>query len=83
MESARQWYEARSGAAAEAFLYELNDAIQQILEAPDRWPRDWGTARRFVLRRFPFNLVYRQTASSIRFIALAHHKRRPGYWRSR
>lgn len=83
MEDAHDWYEARSQSAAEAFLYELNLAIQRVLEAPGRWPRDEGVARRFVLRRFPFNLIYRKVGATIQFVALAHHKRKPGYWRSR
>jgi hypothetical protein len=33
--------------------------------------------------RFPFSLVYRVLESEVEVLAVAHGKRRPGYWRSR
>jgi len=39
--------------------------------------------RRFGLRRFPFGLIYRITSSGVQIIAVAHRRRRPGYWRQR
>jgi plasmid stabilization system protein ParE len=42
-----------------------------------------GTARRFPLRRFPYNLVYQIKPDELRVIALAHQRRRPGYWSKR
>jgi hypothetical protein len=42
-----------------------------------------GTARRFPLRRFPYNLVYQIKPDELRVIALAHQRRRPSYWKNR
>ncbi|WP_396101041.1 hypothetical protein [Cyanobium sp. Cruz CV13-4-11] len=39
--------------------------------------------RRVFLRDFPFALVYRSDEQGITIYALAHHARRPGYWRIR
>jgi len=39
VETARQWYAERSPPAAEAFLVELDLAVERIREAPHRWPR--------------------------------------------
>ena len=39
--------------------------------------------RRFPLQRFPFGLVYRVDGERLRVIAVAHRRRRPGYWRLR
>jgi hypothetical protein len=36
-----------------------------------------------VLRRFPFVIVFRETAFGLEIIAVAHGHRRPGYWRDR
>lgn len=36
-----------------------------------------------VLRGFPFLLIYRETAASVEILAVAHGRRRPGYWRDR
>jgi len=42
-----------------------------------------GTSRRYVLRRFPYSIIYRATADQIQIVAVAHHRRRPGYWAKR
>ena len=45
-------------------------------------PAQNGT-RRVFLKDFPFALIYRSDEQGITIFALAHHARRPGYWRSR
>ena len=39
--------------------------------------------RRFPLRRFPFSLIYRIAGDQLRILAVAHRRRRPGYWSQR
>ncbi|HEX4953384.1 MAG TPA: hypothetical protein VF017_08330 [Thermoanaerobaculia bacterium] len=39
--------------------------------------------RRLVLNRFPYSLFYTADSEEIRIFAVAHHSRRPGYWRHR
>lgn len=39
--------------------------------------------RRFPLRRFPFALIYRIDGDLLRILAVAHRRRRPGYWSQR
>ncbi|MFB3820344.1 MAG: type II toxin-antitoxin system RelE/ParE family toxin, partial [Candidatus Methylomirabilales bacterium] len=39
--------------------------------------------RRVVVARFPYSIVYREDAESIVIVAVAHQRRRPGYWRGR
>jgi len=82
-EVARTWYEERSIIAGKAFVEELMHAIDQILEAPERWPKYEYNTRRYVFPRFPFSLVYRVVGDKIQIIAVAHAKRKPGYWRHR
>ncbi|MBI5331078.1 MAG: hypothetical protein HZB71_10755 [Betaproteobacteria bacterium] len=36
--------------------------------------------RKFVLRRFPYNLIYAVAGDEVVITAVAHHKRRPFYW---
>jgi plasmid stabilization system protein ParE len=81
--AAVQWYEKRSEAAAAAFLAELDRAIDSIGEAPERWPRYLHETRRFLFHRFPFAIVYRRVADSVQVVAVAHGRRRPGYWKGR
>lgn len=82
-EQAARWYAERSSAAAAAFLAELERALAAIEHAPASWPPfDHGT-RRYLLKRFPYSVVYRCRDEKITVLAVAHAHRRPGYWRER
>jgi plasmid stabilization system protein ParE len=82
-EAATEWYRRRSERAAARFLDELDRAIEQISSDPNRFPIfEFGT-RRMLLRRFPYFVVFRETATRLEVVAVAHGHRRPGYWRDR
>jgi plasmid stabilization system protein ParE len=82
-EEAARWYARRSPQAAAAFAGELDVAASAIERAPATWPTyDHGT-RRFLLRRFPYSVIYRIEPSRIVIVAIAHGRRRPGYWKER
>ena len=76
--AAVEWYASRSQQAAEAFIAELDRAVRIISE---RWPAYVHTTRRYLLRRFPFAVVYRVRPPIVQVVA--HGKRRPGYWGKR
>ena len=81
--AARRWYAERSPPAAQAFQAELDRAVLAIGEAPSRWVHHIAGTRRFVKQRFPFSVVYFELPSSVLVLAVAHARRRPGYWRTR
>ncbi len=81
--TARRWYAERSEAAAGAFLGELDAALQGIVEAPLSWPPYLHGSRRALLRRFRFSVVFRLKGSIIQVVAVAHAKRKSGYWSER
>lgn len=82
-EAALIWYAKRSTRAAQRFLEELEFAIEVITEAPDRWPEFGHGTRRVILRRFPYLVIYRVLPDRVEILAVAHGRRRPGYWRGR
>jgi len=63
--AAAQWYRERSSAAADAFLSELEFAVDRITGNPKRWPQYVHGTQRFLLRRFPFCIVYREMSGII------------------
>jgi len=81
--TAAQWYRERSASAADAFIAELDRALERIPESPEMWPPYVRGTRRYLLQRFPFYLVYRQVVGRLEIVAIAHGRRRPGYWKSR
>lgn len=81
--TALAWYRERSLTAAINFEEEFQRAVAQIEEAPERWPGYFTDCRRFVLHQFPFSIVYRVFPSKVIVLAVAHGRRRPGYWQRR
>jgi toxin ParE1/3/4 len=81
--AARQWYHARSQTAAEAFLAELDRGIENVRAAPEVYPPYLHGTRCYLFHRFPYLLVYRIVPSVLQVIAVAHTRRRPGYWKAR
>jgi plasmid stabilization system protein ParE len=81
--AADDWYAARSPEASAAFLAAISDALQNVTSSPQRWPGYLYGTRRFVLQRFPFSVIYLDDPDQVRVIAVAHAKRKPGYWKRR
>jgi len=82
-EGAAHWYRNRSPRAAARFVEEINQVIERILAAPQRWPLGSGGTRKIKLPCFPFIIVYRESNHAIQVLAVAHCRRRPGYWKDR
>lgn len=83
--AALAWYAARSLDAADGFADAIADGICGIRELPEAWQmwRRRPDVRVRVLRRYPYSIVYAVRGSTILIIAVAHHRRRPGYWKDR
>ena len=57
--------------------------IENIALSPQRWPSYFDQFRKYTLRQFPFSIVYEELLSEIVVFAVAHARRRPGYWKDR
>lgn len=82
-QAAKDWYAEHNVAIAQAFVDELDRAMGLIATRPHQFPTYTGGARRYLLHRFPYMVVFREVGDDIEVIAVAHARRRPGYWRSR
>lgn len=76
------WYEAKKPGLGRELLVEIEQAFRQIQAAPETWPlwRADRPYRRRLLPRFPYEVLFVVTATDIVVEAVAHMKRRPGYW---
>jgi plasmid stabilization system protein ParE len=80
----RAFYRRRSPLAALSFAHDIEGALKQIAEAPQRYPEGEHGTREFVLpRRFPFSIVYKVRGDQVTIVAVAHQSREPGYWHHR
>jgi plasmid stabilization system protein ParE len=78
------YYESRQSGLGREYLAEFEVAIALILEGPSRFPIESTPGiRRYHLRRFPVTLIYRVIGDSVQILAVAHKRRRPGYWAAR
>jgi hypothetical protein len=77
------WYRERSLIAAVSFESVFGQAIERIRQAPQSWPIYVSDFRKYTLRQFPFSIVYQEFISEIVVFAVAHGRRRPGYWTER
>jgi plasmid stabilization system protein ParE len=82
------WYEARKQGLGSEFLDEVEATLPLIGSRPRSFPRLQAVdatleIRRALLDRFPYALVFLVQEEEVRVLAVAHAKRRPGYWLSR
>ena len=82
-QAAARWYQERIVSAGEAFLNELDNAVEMISASPEIGPQYVQNTRRHLFRRFPFYLVCRNVSEKLEIIAVAHGRRRPGNWKDR
>jgi toxin ParE1/3/4 len=82
-DAAFDWYLVRSSDAALAFDAEVDRALANIASAPNRWAAGPHSTRRYLLRRFPYILIYRERTGNVQIVAVAHTSRKPGYWKKR
>lgn len=82
--AATTWYRERSPDAAVDFTRAIREGLQSVRQHPAAWPRWQSTdVRRKVLSRFPYSIFYLVEDDAVVIVAVAHHKRRPGYWKQR
>jgi plasmid stabilization system protein ParE len=77
------WYRENSEQAASDFLREVDGAIESIAAGPLVWTEYLYGTRRYVLRHFPYLVVYLLHDDQVKNVASAHGRRRPGYWSKR
>jgi plasmid stabilization system protein ParE len=82
-EDASLFYESRMPGLGKSFAAEVERTIYLIREFPDAGSPLGLTRRRVLVARFPYSVVYRRDPDSVVIVAVAHQRRRPGYWRQR
>lgn len=82
------WYDDREVGAGGRLADAVRAAIDAAVEDPEAWAvwPGWDskpTVRSKSVARFPYRIVYFVEANTLTIVAVAHAKRRPGYWRDR
>ena len=82
------WYRARRPGLESEFLAEFDLVLPLIGSSPASFPRLLDMPEDLVIRRarlprFPYAVIFMALGTEIRVLAVAHAKRRPGYWLDR
>ena len=80
---AAKYYEEREPGLGLLFLAAVEEAVEKVLANPEAFQLVGDEIRRKIIGRFPYSLLYVIEPDRIRVIAVAHQKRRPGYWSHR
>ena len=83
LRQAAQYYERQVAGLGFAFTDEVERTVELIQESPGIGSPVWQYYRRVFVRRFPYSVVYREFENKLFVVAVAHHRRRPNYWRVR
>jgi toxin ParE1/3/4 len=82
--AAVEYYRAALPELGQRFSQAVRHATELAAERPEAGSsRGASDVRRLVVVGFPYDLVYWRRADVLEVIALAHHRRRPNYWRDR
>jgi plasmid stabilization system protein ParE len=77
------WYAERSLSTGRRFRDELLSGFKAAAAAPLRYPSYLRGTRRVLLKKFPYFIVFLDGPDEVTIVAVAHAKRKPGYWRKR
>jgi plasmid stabilization system protein ParE len=83
LEEASLFYESRMAGLGKSFAAEVERTISLVRDFPEAGSPVGPTRRRVVVARFPYSIVYKQDPDKIVIVAIAHQRRRPGYWQRR
>ncbi len=86
--AAAVWYEERREGLGLELVAEIDSVFAAISRSPGRFPLYPGVARelgvrRAAARRLPYSVAFIELDTVVRVLAVAHEKRRPGYWLGR
>jgi len=84
LDGAADFFEKQRAGLAKEFTDEVERAFQHL----QRFPRSGSVFgrtkyRKCVVQRFPYLIFFRELEDTIWIVAVAHAKRKPGYWRRR
>lgn len=83
LQEAILYYQGEAPGLGADLLAEVEIILSLIGEHPELGsPYESGT-RRLLLRHFPYSIVYLVAEEQVTIVAIAHQRRRPGYWRER
>lgn len=77
------FYEDQLPGLGADLVAEIEERIATLKTSPNLGARYVDESRRVLLHRFPYHIVYIADPDRLVILAIAHQRRKPGYWKSR
>jgi len=65
------------------FEQAVAQAVRDAVAHPERGAPRTRSTRRWLVKHFPFSVVYRADEAGVLIVAIAHERKKPGYWAAR
>ena len=82
-EEAYEWYSRERHELAEVYSSAVAEAVERMLETPERWPEIREGIRRCKTDTFPYGRVYQVRDDEVFLISIMHLSRQPEFWQDR
>lgn len=83
IQEAWAWYEERDPGLGSEWMRSLEAALSQLCRNPYAWQVVHKDARRALVKRFPYSILFRVRGERVVVLAVAHASRDPRRWQGR
>lgn len=83
LDIAAEWYHEIYPKLSKDLISIFKQTLIEIQDKPQLSQSLNSGYRKINLRRFPYKVIFRIEKENIIVVALAHHKRKPDYWKKR
>jgi toxin ParE1/3/4 len=88
LEAAAAWYEKEQAGLGNRLILAFEHTLKLLAEPnPPLTPVEGEAAnfgaKKLILHKFPFSVITAKINQTMVVVALAHHSRKPGYWKLR
>ncbi len=77
---AARFYEDEAPGLGGEFVTEIERAFARLAENPEIGPHARHNARKLLVRRFPYVVIYRVEPERVLVLAVGHQRRHPDFW---
>jgi toxin ParE1/3/4 len=84
LHAAVAYYQEQSHGLGADFQAQIERSVRRIQHAPQSFPQyNHQGIQSCLIRRFPYTVFYLELEDHIWIVAVAHQRRKPGYWARR
>ena len=74
------YYSAIRSELGGRFEQAVAQAVRNLVAHPERGALRSKSTRRWLVKGFPFGIIYRISESGVLIVAIAHQRKKPEYW---